>query len=355
MSKRKIVFIDRDGTLINEPEDKQIDSLIKLKLEPDVIPALLELKNKGFELVMVSNQDGLGTPVYPQEAFEEVQNTLMQIFTSQGILFDAVRICSHLESTHCECRKPKLGLVLDYLAGGQMDLQNSYVIGDRKTDLILAANMGISGILYDGKETSWMAITQRLTLKNRHAETQRTTKETVINIAVDLDNTSPIKINTGIGFFDHMLEQLAKHGGFSLQVNIQGDLHIDEHHTIEDTGLALGQVLKQALGDKRGIQRYGFLLPMDEALTHAAIDLSGRSYFVFEGIFTREKIGALPTELIPHFFRSLSESLGAAIHIKVQGENNHHMVESIFKGVGRSLRMAFIREGHELPTTKGLL
>lgn len=354
MRKRKILFLDRDGTLITEPQDQQVDSIDKFKLEPGVIPALLKLKQAGYELVMVTNQDGLGTGSFPQVSFAIVQNLLLEIFHSQGIDFSAVLVCPHFSQDNCECRKPKLGLVLDYLRKGELDLEQSTVIGDRETDVLLAETMGIRALRY-GNGKTWSDIADELILKTRHASVKRVTKETDILAAVDLDQSGSIEISTGIGFFDHMLEQLAKHGGFCLQLKVNGDLHIDEHHTVEDSALALGQALQQALGDKLGVARYGFLLPMDEALTQVAIDLSGRPFFVFEGEFAREKVGELPTELVPHFFRSLAESLGATINIKVQGDNAHHMIESIFKGVGRALRSAFSKQGHELPTTKGVL
>jgi len=244
--------------------------------------------------------------------------------------------------------------VIDYLRKGTLDLERSYVIGDRKTDLELAENIGINGILYDGQK-DWLIIAAEIINTPRTGHVHRVTKETDIKVEVNLDHHAPISINTGIGFFDHMLEQLAKHGGFSLILNVKGDLQIDEHHTVEDAALALGQALRLALGDKLGINRYGFLLPMDEAQTEVAIDLSGRSYFVFDGNFNREKVGELPTELVAHFFRSFAESLGMALHIKVTGENSHHMVESIYKGVGRALRQAVNQQGYELPTTKGVL
>ena len=353
MSK-KIIFIDRDGTLIDEPEDKQIDSLEKFKLKPHTISALLTLKKAGYQLVMVSNQDGLGTGSFPQETFEPPQKMLIDILQSEGIVFDNILICPHKPSDQCECRKPKLGLMMSYLRPGMMDVEQSYVIGDRQTDVQLAENMGICGILYEN-DKGWPSIVDNIINKPRRAQVERKTKETNVKVLIDLDQNDLIQIDTGIGFFDHMLEQLAKHGGFSAQIKVSGDLHIDEHHTVEDTGLALGQALRQALSDKYGIARYGFLLPMDEALAQVAIDLSGRAYFMFSGDFKREMVGELATELVPHFFRSLAETLGAAIHIQVTGDNAHHMIESIFKGVGRALRQAMVKQGNELPTTKGVL
>ena len=278
----------------------------------------------------------------------------MDIFQTQGVFFDAVLICPHFESDNCQCRKPQLGLVMNYLHRGKMDFEKSYVIGDRRSDIQFAENMGIKAILYHD-EKDWLEMARELVTLPRSFELKRVTSETNINVAVDLDQCGSIQVDTGIRFFDHMLEQLAKHGGFDLTLNIKGDLDIDEHHTVEDAALALGEALRRALTDKLGIGRYGFLLPMDESLATIAIDLSGRSFFVFEGNFEREKVGDLPTELISHFFRSLSESLGATMHIKVTGENAHHMIESIFKGVGRALRQAIDKQGYDLPTTKGVL
>jgi len=351
---KKILFIDRDGTLIDEPVDKQVDSLCKVRFKRNVIPALLMLKQAGYALVMISNQDGMGTSSFAKNDFEGPQNLLIHIFQTQGLFFDAILICPHFESDNCSCRKPRLGLVMNYLSGGKMDFEQSYVIGDRETDIQLAENMGIKSILYND-EKDWLEMARELVTQPRRFKLNRVTSETHIHVAVDLDQSRSIQVNTGIGFFDHMLEQLAKHGGFGLVLNVNGDLVIDEHHTVEDTALALGEALRQALGDKLGINRYGFLLPMDESLATIAIDLSGRSFFVFEGEFEREIVGSLPTELISHFFRSLSESLGAAIHIKVAGDNAHHMIESIFKGVGRTLRQAIYKQGYDLPTTKGVL
>ncbi len=346
--------MDRDGTLIDEPEDKQVDSLSKVKFKKNVIPALLRLIEAGYTLVMVSNQDGMGTRSFEKGDFDGPQNLMMDIFQTQGINFENILICPHFESDYCQCRKPNVGLVMDYLRGGKMDFEKSYVIGDRKTDIQLAENMGINAILYDD-ESDWLEIAKKLVTLPRRFKLKRATSETNITVAVDLDQCHSIKVMTGLGFFDHMLAQLAKHAGFGLELNVTGDLAIDEHHTVEDTALALGEVLRRALGNKLGISRYGFLLPMDESLATVAIDLCGRSFFVFEGKFEREKVGELPTELISHFFRSLSESLGAAIHIKVIGENAHHMIESIFKGVGRALRQAIFKQGDDLPTTKGVL
>jgi imidazoleglycerol-phosphate dehydratase / histidinol-phosphatase len=358
MSAQRVLFIDRDGTIIVEPADKQIDSLQKLRLVPDVISALQRLRDSGYTFVMVSNQDGLGTASFPEPTFREPHEFLRELLASQGITFAAEFICPHTPADGCHCRKPKTGLLDDYLRANPIDKQRSFVIGDRETDLELARNLGIRGIRVRTEETpgdTWPEIVAKLASPERVAAVVRKTKETDIKVDVNLDRETPIHIETGLGFFDHMLEQIAKHGGFSLQLSCKGDLHIDEHHTVEDCALALGQALKQALGDKRGIHRYGFLLPMDEALVQVAIDLSGRPYFVFEGKFGRDSVGQLPTELVPHFFRSLAETLGAAINIKVDGENTHHMIEACFKGVGRTLRQAFRITDTELPSTKGAL
>lgn len=354
MSAHKILFIDRDGTLIEEPADFQIDSLTKLKLVQDAIPALLRLRDAGYIFVMVSNQDGLGTASFPEPTFREPHEFLRNLLASQGIHFEAEFICPHLPADNCACRKPKTGLLDEYLRANTMDRQRSFVIGDRETDLELARNIGVAGLRI-GRDLGWTQIADRLTVVQRRASVERKTKETDIRVEVNLDSESPIHVSTDLGFFDHMLEQIAKHGGFSLQLTCKGDLHIDEHHTVEDCALALGQALKVALGDKRGIHRYGFLLPMDEALAQVAIDLSGRPYFVFEGQFGRDSVGQLPTELVPHFFRSLAETLGASINLKVTGDNTHHMIEACFKAVGRTLRQAFRITDTELPSTKGTL
>ncbi len=354
----RVLFLDRDGTLNEEPADEQVDSLEKIRLMPGVVPALLELQRAGFRFVMVTNQDGLGTPSLPSEQFDLAHQFIVRLFASQGIEFDAIFICPHFKQQDCACRKPRIGLVKDYIQTNPLDKTRSYMIGDRDTDLEFAANLGIHGLRVraagTGEET-WPAIARRILSAARHAQVRRTTKETDVAIDLDLSSEGPITVNSGLGFFDHMLEQIARHGGFALTLTCRGDLQIDEHHTVEDCALALGTALRQALGDKRGVARYGFLLAMDEAEAQVALDLSGRPYFVWEGRFGRERVGDLPTELVPHFFRSLAETLGAALHLRVYGENTHHMVESCFKGVGRSLRQAIRLEGSELPSTKGVL
>ena len=350
----RILFIDRDGTLIEEPADKQVDALAKVRFMPGVFAALAQLRSH-FRFVMVTNQDGLGTGSFPRESFETPQQFMLDAFASQDIRFEAVFVCPHFGTDACECRKPKVGLVQDYVRSG-VDLGASAMIGDRDTDLEFARNLGVRGLRVrkDGSaDESWPAVVRELL--SRTAQVHRKTRETDIDVSVNLDATAPIHIVTGIGFFDHMIEQLAKHAGFSLQLTCRGDLQIDEHHTVEDCALALGEALRRALGAKVGIARYGFLLPMDEALAQVGIDLSGRAYAQFTGKFNREAVGGLPTELVPHFFRSLADSLGAAINISVTGENSHHMIEGCFKGVGRALRQAFRRESDELPSTKGVL
>jgi len=353
---QKVLFVDRDGTLVEEPPDEQIDSLEKIRFMPDVFASLQKLTAAGYRLVMVTNQDGLGTATFPQEKFELAQNFILEAFASQALTFDAICLCPHRPADGCDCRKPKPGHVAEYLRNTPLDLARSAVIGDRLTDMEFARNIGVRGLRVQRRgqtAQTWPAIVAELLA--RRASVKRETKETRIQIQIDLDAEAPIHVATGHGFFDHMIEQLAKHGGFALDLQCNGDLHIDEHHTVEDCALALGSALRQALGDKRGIGRYGFLLPMDEAQAQVAIDLSGRPYAVFEGQFGRAEVGGLATELVPHFFRSLGETLGAAIHVKVSGENTHHMVEACFKGVGRALRQALRREGEELPSTKGVL
>ena len=358
MSGRRVLFLDRDGTLNEEVSDEQVDTLAKIRLMPGVVPALLELQRAGFAFVMVTNQDGLGTANFPRESFELAHRFILDLFSSQGIEFEAVCICPHFKRENCACRKPQLGMVEGFLAANEIDKQRSFMIGDRDTDLEFAANLGIQGLrirLQGEPGESWPAIAARILGRARRAHIHRKTKETDVSVDVDLSREGPSRIATGLGFFDHMLEQIAKHGGFALNLECAGDLQIDEHHTVEDCALALGAALREALGDKRGIARYGFLLAMDEAEAQVAIDLSGRAFFVWEGKFNRERVGELPTELVPHFFRSLSESLGAALHLRVRGENSHHMIESCFKAVGRSLRQAIRLESTELPSTKGML
>ena len=356
---KPILFVDRDGTLIEEPAGFQVDAYDKLRLVAGVIPALLKLRDAGYEFVIVTNQDGLGSESYPRASFEGPNRLMLQIFESQGIRFRDVLVDESFAHENKPTRKPGIGLALPYLKDRGVDWSRSAMVGDRDTDLAFAANLGIRGFQLRteqfGGEWDWAGIAHELADAPRRAVVERDTRETRIRVEVDLDREAEPKADTGLPFFDHMLEQLGKHGGFALDVRADGDLHIDEHHTIEDTGLALGQALREALGDKRGIGRYGFTLPMDETWANAALDFSGRPYFVFNGEFRRERVGDLPTELVPHFFRSLCDTSGLNLHLSVHGDNDHHKVEACFKALARALRQAIRREGDALPSTKGLL
>ncbi len=353
----KILFIDRDGTLIAEPDDFQVDSFEKFRLEPDCIGALQRLRDAGWEFVMVSNQDGLGSDSFPFKNFEGPQNLLLQILQSQGICFRQVLICPHKPLDNCECRKPKIGLVKPYLYSCCLDKEKSFVIGDRLTDVELGRNMGLRAFLYDKETMGWGKIAQEILAlsRARHSLVERNTKETQIRVFVDLDDFFPSEINTGIGFFDHMLDQIATHAGIGLKIQAKGDLQVDDHHTIEDVGLALGKALKKALGDKRGIGRFGFVLPMDECLAQCALDLSNRPYLVFDAQFKYQKVGDMSTEMVEHFFRSLSQTLGCTLHLKTTGDNDHHRVESLFKVFARALRQALEIKGNEVVSSKGVL
>ncbi|WPU54630.1 bifunctional histidinol-phosphatase/imidazoleglycerol-phosphate dehydratase HisB [Stenotrophomonas acidaminiphila] len=354
-----ILFVDRDGTLIEEPADFQIDAYEKIRFVRNVIPAMLRLRDAGYQFVIVSNQDGLGSDSYPQASFDGPNDLMLQIFASQGIVFRDVLVDPSWPADNSPNRKPGIGMMLPYLQDRSIDWARSAMVGDRPSDIQFADNMKIRGFQLRtpqfGGDWDWDGIAHELADAPRRATVQRDTKETRIRVAVDLDRVAASKIDTGLPFFDHMLDQIGRHGGFALEVQARGDLHIDEHHTIEDTGLALGQALREALGDKRGIGRYGFTLPMDETLASAALDFSGRPYFVFDGAFRRERVGDMPTELVPHFFRSLCDAAGLNLNLKVEGDNDHHKVEACFKALARALRQAIRREGTELPSTKGAL
>lgn len=350
----RILFIDRDGTLVEEPFDYQIDSLDKIKLSAGVIPALLQLQAQGFRFVMVSNQNGIGTTHFLEEDFSICHDFILDLFSSQGIYFDEIFICPHMPEDACSCRKPKTGLLDAYLNKTALDLYNSWVIGDRETDRELAANLKLPFALISDKN-SWNNVCDAILTQARSSRVQRVTKETAIDLKISLDCDQVSTINTPIPFFSHMLEQVAKHGGFNLELNAAGDVEVDDHHLIEDTAIAMGEALKKALGNKLGINRYGFTLPMDEALATIAIDLCGRSFCDFKGQFSREFVGTMATEMVPHFFKSFSSALNATIHIHVSGENHHHMIEACFKVLGRALRQACTKSGDALPSTKGLL
>ncbi|MFM9838745.1 MAG: bifunctional histidinol-phosphatase/imidazoleglycerol-phosphate dehydratase HisB [Cyclobacteriaceae bacterium] len=371
---KKVLFIDRDGVLIFEsPKDPQIDSLEKLEFIPGVFFWLGKIaKETDYELVMVTNQDGLGTASFPEETFWPVQNKLLNALKGEGIEFSAIHIDRSMPHENKPTRKPGIGMLQQYLTG-DYDLQNSFVIGDRLTDMQLAKNLGCKGVHLRNPEfpelmipielaatwvlstTSWKDVYQAVT--SRQASSNRKTKETDINVKVNLTGTGKSEINTGLGFFDHMLDQLAKHGLIDLQINVKGDLHIDEHHTIEDTALALGETFLKALGDKRGIERYGFCLPMDDCLAQVAIDFGGRPWLVWEAEFKREKIGEMPTEMFFHFFKSFSDAAKCNLNIKAEGTNEHHKIEAIFKSFAKAIKMAVRKDPFNdgLPSTKGTL
>jgi imidazoleglycerol-phosphate dehydratase / histidinol-phosphatase len=373
---KKALFIDRDGTLIVEPaDDYQVDSLEKLEFLPGVFRAMYTIKKfLDYELVIVSNQDGLGTDAYPEADFTRVQEKMLRAFENEGVIFDDILIDKSLPSDNLPTRKPGTGLLAKYMNGGY-DLANSYVIGDRITDIRLAANLGAKGILLGGPGRlhelrdesiesscvliagSWQEVLSCLLLPSRSAYVKRETSETRIEVDLTLDGKGRADVRSGLGFFDHMLEQIARHSGIDLKISVEGDLHRDEHHTMEDTGLALGKAVYQALGSKRGIERYGFFLPMDDSAVLAGIDFGGRSWLNWKADFKREKIGDVPTEMFSHFFHSFCEEAKCNLYISATGKNEHHKIEAIFKAFARSIKMAIKREplNNELPTTKGLL
>ncbi len=371
---KTVLFIDRDGTLILEPEDEQIDSLEKLEFFPGVFNELGRIaRDMDHELVMVSNQDGLGTPAYPEKDFELVQDKLLRALKKEGIVFDHIHIDPTRPQDQAPTRKPGTGMLKEYLEGGY-DLSRSYVIGDRATDIELARNLGTRGILLGASKEvveearkqwaghldlvaeEWGEVYNFLRKAARLGKVERRTAETAIEVEVGLDGPATVEVSTGLGFFDHMLDQLSRHGGFSLKVRTEGDLQVDEHHTIEDTAIALGEAFDQAVGNKRGVNRYGFCLPMDDSLAQVAVDLGGRNWIEWEADFRREKIGEMPTEMFFHFFKSFSDAARCNLNIKAEGENEHHKIEAIFKAFAKALRMAVEQnDDMTLPSTKGML
>ena len=355
---KKILFIDRDGTLICEPEDEQVDSFEKLKFVDGVFSNLSFIRQHlDFRFVMVSNQDGLGTPSFPEETFWPVHNFILQSLKGEGIVFDDYKIDTHFPNDMSPMRKPNVGMLTEYIDNPEYDIPNSYVIGDRETDRQLAENLGCKALILGDNGMTWDKIAEILFAGERVAEVRRTTKETDIFVRIDLDGSGKCDISTGLGFFDHMLEQIGKHGMMDLTIHTKGDLFVDEHHTIEDTAIALGECILKALGDKRGIERYGYGLPMDDCLCQVALDFGGRPWLVWDAEFHREKVGEMPTEMFLHFFKSLSDAARMNLNIKAEGTNEHHKIEGIFKALARSLKMAVKRDIYhfELPSTKGTL
>ena len=373
--KKKVLFIDRDGTIVIEPPvDYQLDAFEKLEFYPKAIRNLYFIRQKlDFEFAMVTNQDGLGTPSFPEDTFWPVHNLVLNTLRNEGVTFDEIFIDRSFPEDNAPTRKPRTGMLTRYLNNEDYDLAGSFVIGDRVTDVELAKNLGCKAILLqDDKEclkeknledvcalatTDWDRVAEFLFAGERTAEVQRTTKETDIRIRLNLDGNGTCHINTGLGFFDHMLEQIGKHGGIDLDITVKGDLEVDEHHTIEDTAIALGECIYQALGSKRGIERYGFCLPMDDCLCQVALDFGGRAWLVWDAEFHREKIGDMPTEMFLHFFKSLSDSARMNLNIKAEGQNEHHKIEGIFKALARSIKMAVRRDiyHYEVPSSKGCI
>ena len=364
---KKALFIDRDGTIIVEPPDNfQIDSLEKLEFIPKAISNLRKIAEElDYELVMVTNQDGLGTSSFPEETFWPAQHKMLKTLEGEGVQFHEVLIDRSMPEENKSTRKPGTGMLAHYM-DGSYDMAKSYVIGDRRTDIALAQNLGSKAIFFNDQPeegavlntTDWDRIYEFLRMPPRIAQVHRNTKETQIDIDINLDGTGKTDIQTGLGFFDHMLEQIGRHAGFDLKITVRGDLHIDEHHTIEDTALALGEAVSKAIGNKKGINRYGFLLPMDDALAQVAIDFGGRPWLVWEANFKREKVGDMPTEMFYHFFKSFSDASKSNLNIQVSGDNEHHKIEAIFKGLAKAMKMAVKQNPDELdslPSTKGLL
>ena len=379
MAKR-VLFIDRDGTLVLEPENYQLDSLTKLEFYPKVFQFISKIARElDFELAMVTNQDGLGTESFPEETFWPTQNFILKAFENEGVTFDEIFIDKSFPEDNAPTRKPRTGMLTKYLNNTSYDLENSFVIGDRITDVELAKNLGSKAIFIKNEEnlggneiatsleelqnvialqtTNWQQIYEFLKLEQRTASIKRTTNETDIAINLNLDGTGKSNINTGISFFDHMLDQIARHGQMDLDIQVKGDLEVDEHHTIEDTAIALGEVFAKALGNKLGIERYGFCLPMDDCLAQAAIDFGGRNWLVWEAEFKREMIGQMPTEMFFHFFKSFTDGAKANLNIKAEGTNEHHKIEAIFKAFAKAIKVAVKRDTEKmiLPSTKGML
>lgn len=361
---KKVLFIDRDGTIISEPADEQVDSFEKMTFLPGAITALSAIaRETDFELVMVTNQDGLGTDSYPENTFWPVQNKMLEILKGEGVVFSEIFIDRTVPSQNAPTRKPGTAMLVNYLSKG-VDLSSSYVIGDRLTDIQLAKNLGCNAIFIGEKNladaalstTDWNLIYKFLKQIPRTARVERKTSETDIQIELNLDGSGISKIDTGIGFFDHMLEQISRHGNLDLNIKVKGDLHIDEHHTIEDVALALGDAFLKALGKKKGIERYSFMLPMDDCLAQIALDFGGRPWLVWDVKFSREKIGEVPTELFFHFFKSFSDSAKCNINIIAEGENEHHKIEAVFKAFAKAIKTAVKHtENYNLPSTKGSL
>lgn len=377
---KRVLFIDRDGTLVLEPENYQLDSLTKLEFYPKVFQFLSKIaKELDFELAMVTNQDGLGTLSFPEETFWPTQNFILKAFENEGITFDEIFIDRSFPEDNAPTRKPRTGMLTKYLNNPEYDLENSFIIGDRITDVELAKNLGSKAIFIkneenlDGNEiatsleelqnvialqtTDWQKIYEFFKLDERTASIKRTTNETNIAITLNLDGTGKSNINTGISFFDHMLDQIARHGQMDLDIQVKGDLEVDEHHTIEDAAIALGEVFAKALGNKLGIERYGFCLPMDDCLAQVAIDFGGRNWLVWEAEFKREMIGQMPTEMFFHFFKSFTDGAKANLNIKAEGTNEHHKIEAIFKAFAKAIKVAVKRDTEKmiLPSTKGML
>ena len=353
---KRVLFIDRDGTILVEPADEQIDSFEKFQFVPGAISALRFLRqHTDYQFVMVSNQDGLGTSSYPEEDFWPTHHLMLSILKGEGVEFDAIHIDRSFPEENLPTHKPGTAMLTQYMTG-EYDLEHSWVIGDRESDAQLATNLGCKSLIL-GPDMDWQKITELAFAGERSAEVKRTTRETDIDVRVVLDGNGQSDIQTGLGFFDHMLEQIAKHGMMDLYIRCKGDLHVDEHHTIEDTALALGECILKALGDKRGIERYGYCLPMDDCLCQVALDFGGRPWLVWNAEFHRERVGEMPTEMFLHFFKSLSDSARMNLNIKAEGENEHHKIEGIFKAFARSLRMAVRRDiSHfQLPSSKGVL